>query len=181
MTASLPSSTPSEAPIQSGFLNRVWRAMLLEPRLFEEVETDTKAGWQALLVVIVAGAARGASFEEGLQGWIGAVAFGLAVWVLAAALLSSLGRIWLRARTNWGEMLRALGFAAAPLAFLAPLGWLPPPVRPPSEFVVHGWSGLAVVLATREAFDVSTSRAVVACVLGLGAAFAVLALLGHGA
>ena len=180
MSESLVQPPEAPGPKPWPFASRVWRVLRLHPKAFEDIEADSTAVWQAALVVILAGAARGLSAApvEGVAGIVGSVAVGLVLWVVASLLLALLGRRFFEGTTDLREMLRTIGFAAAPLFFLAPTGLLPGPLHGILSVLIHGWAAVAAVVAVREALDLSTTRALIACALSLGVALALLALLG---
>ena len=162
------------------FARRFVGAMKLDARVFSEVEDDRAALLQASAVVLVGGLARGvgAVGEEGLVGIVGSTLAGVVIWLAAAALIWAIGVRRFEYTSSYPELLRTLGFAAAPLLWLClcalPMGSVATVVWA----VVHTWSILALVVAAREALDVSTQQALVVCVLSLLAAFALLFLLG---
>jgi hypothetical protein len=148
---------------------RVIGALRLETRTFEEIEADQGATGQAALVVVAAavaaaiGAAGGGfgaivvTLVAALVGW---VIWALLTFFIGTKLLPEAGT-----HADLGQMLRVLGFAAAPglfgiLGFIPFLGWI---VR----FAVWIWQLMAMVIAVRQALDYSsTGRAVLVCVIG---------------
>jgi hypothetical protein len=148
---------------------RVIGALRLETKTFEEVESDQTATGQAALVVVAAavaaaiGAAGGGfgaimvTLVAALVGW---VIWALLTFFIGTKLLPEAGT-----HADLGQMLRVLGFAAAPglfgiLGFIPFLGWI---VR----FAVWIWQLMAMVIAVRQALDyTSTGRAVLVCVIG---------------
>jgi hypothetical protein len=171
---------PETAVRRRPFPARVAAALRLDASLFEEVEHDAGALPQAAAVVLLAGLARGAGAAagEGAASLIASAAAGLLFWLVAAAVIWAIGVHALKGSAGYRELLRTLGFAAAPLCALAlaalPLGFL----RTPWVLALHGWALLAMLTAVREALDVSTQRAALVCLLGALAAFLLLALLG---
>src|SRR4029453_19025948 len=80
-------------------------------------------------------------------------------------------------RSNVGELLRTIGFAATP-GCLRVLGVLPG-VTIPVFAVTAGWMRVARVVAVRQALDyASTLRAVAVCVVGWTLAIAIAIVLG---
>lgn len=156
-----------------------WRfcgALRLGGEAFEDVELDAHAMGQAIAVVVIAGLARGvgAFAAEGWAGLFGGAVLGLAVWLCAGVLIWGVGVRRFGYNADFPELLRTIAFAAAPLVFLAlcaaPLGglevWL--------QIGVHSWATLALVVAVREALDVSWNRALVVCSLALALTLGVL-------
>src|SRR6187402_1591483 len=108
----------------STFLYRLMGATMLDAGMYETIEADRTATRQAFLVVI------GASFAAGIgaSGFGGptrmtlllAAASALVAWLAWAVLIQRIGGLHLPergTRVTLGELLRTLGFAAAP-------GWL---------------------------------------------------------
>jgi hypothetical protein len=153
------------------FGRRLWRALLVDATVYEEVEHDRSALPQAAAVVALAALA-GALGGFAQLGFVRALVGGLVLWALGAAVVWAIGVRVLRHTSDYPELLRTLGFASAPrLLFL--LGVVP-------IATLQGVVGLAVVVlsivawvvAVRQALDVSTGRAVAICLL----AYAVSAL-----
>jgi hypothetical protein len=157
---------------------RWWGAARLDARVFTEVATDPSALAQAVLVVAVGGIARGvgAFSKEGWLGMAGSPAIGAVVWLVAAVLAWEIGARWTGARSDFPALLRALGFAAAPLVALALCAGLSGTPRTLWWIGVHLWATLAFGVAVRSALDVSPVRALVVCVSALGIAVLLLAL-----
>jgi hypothetical protein len=148
----------------------MWRAALLDADLYEEIESDPRSGWQALVVVTCVSIAGGLG-----AGWPhpGSIVLGALIlfagWVGWAVVSNWLGTRFFPepgTDTNLMEMVRTLGFAATPglLALLA----LPFPQARMSVFsMALLWMMAATVMAVRAALDyASTARAVVVCAIG---------------
>ena len=153
-------------------LSRVFRAVKLEVPLYEEVEHDTKATGQAVLVVIGTSLAAGiGALTEG--GWLGLVigaVVGLISWAVWAYLNYLLGaKVFRESQTeaNWGQLARVMGFASAP-RFLMVLGLIPVPALRALIFIAATiWMWVAMVIAVRQALDYkNTWRAVGVTSLG---------------
>jgi hypothetical protein len=133
----------------------------LDATVFEEVEQDAGALRQATAVVAIAGLARAIQVLPE-QGWVGAGASLLAAFVMWFAVTTAVTAIGVRifhGTSNFGELLRTLGFAAAPLVALAvcalPFGALGTAL----SALVHAVAVGALVLAVRQALDTNTTRA----------------------
>lgn len=149
---------------------RMIGAARLSAQTFEEVEHDTTATGQAMLVVLISSLAAGigaASFF-GLQGLIVSSLAALLGWFLWAVIIFIVGTKLLpqpQTRSNLGELLRTIGFASSPgvlriFGFTPFLGWL-------ITLLASIWMLLAMVIAVRQALDYrSTGRAVGVCVIG---------------
>ncbi len=161
-----------------GFFHRVVRALRLDAAVFDEIEADTAAISQAFTVVVLAGLARGIlCLGTSGPGIAANIALAIVLWVVASALLSLVGVRWVQGTTDFREMLRTLGFAAAPLWFGAPAYFLPAPVQATFTVGLHVWAIWAAVVAIRQALDVDTPRALLACGLALGLTVGLLLLL----
>jgi Yip1 domain len=152
------------------FADRVKGVMFLDARTFEEIEADTAANGQALLVVVAASLAAGlgASIHLGVIGLLRETIGALVGWVMWAGVTWVIGSKLLpepQTRTDMGELLRVIGFAYAPqlfgfFAFLPVLGGL-------VSTVVACWLLAATILAVRQALDyVSTLRAAAVVLIG---------------
>lgn len=151
-------------------LNRIKRALRLDPALYEEVEADRGALGQAMLIVVLSSIAAGIGWydESSLFGLLGNIIVALLGWFLWAYIAFFIGTQVLPGpltRSNHGELLRTTGFASAPgiiriLGVIPGLGIL-------SNLVANVWMIIAMVIAIRQALDYrSTGRAVVVCLLG---------------
>ena len=143
-------------------LANAMRAMKLDVDFYNTVEHDENYTSQATTVVIIAYALAGVGAWLGpADNLIGTVAAsiigGLIGWLIWAALTNYIGKA-LGGTADYGEMLRVLGFAQAPIA----LGIIP--------FVggIVGlvWMFIAAVVAVREGLDFSTGKALGTLVLG---------------
>jgi len=160
------------------FPQRAIGAARLEISAFEDVEADRRATGQALAVVVLSSAAGGFGLSSDVYDApvVTRIVLSLLLWVFSAALTYGIGRHLMPealTRTNVGELLRTIGFAATP-GLLRVSGSLP--VIGPSLYALStGWMLLATVIAVRQALDyTSTARAVVVCliawVIGVGLA-----------
>jgi hypothetical protein len=152
------------------FVQRVKGVLILDARTFEEIEADTTANTQALLVVVAGSVAAGlgAGVRLGLGGLLRETLGGLIGWVMWAAVTWFIGAKLLpepQTRTNMGELLRVIGYAYAPnlFAFFAFLPLLEAVVGT----VVAFWLLAATIVAIRQALDyVSTLRAAAVVFIG---------------
>jgi Yip1 domain len=166
------------------FVRRLVGAIVLDPATYEEVEADRGATLQAIGVVVLASLAAGvgargaAGARPALEFFLFGTIVSLAVWAVFAALAFQVGA-WLLPRpetkTDVGELLRTLGFAAAPGLFqvFAVFSGLTIPI-----FVIAiAWTLAASVVAVRQALDYSTTwRAVAVCGLAWLLAFFLAAM-----
>ena len=166
------------------FTERMIGAASLDVRTYEEVEADQQATGQAIAVVVLASVAGGIGswrlgvFGPGglILGSIGA----LVLWAAWAVLTCVIGTRLLpesQTRANVSELMRTLGFAAAP-GVLRILGVIPLLGR----FVYLAtsvWMLATMVVAVRQALDyTSTARAIGVCLVGWLLVAIIAAVLG---
>jgi hypothetical protein len=168
------------------FVRRLVGASMLDAATYEDVESDRGATLQALAVVVLASlaagiGARGASgARPALEFFLVGTVLSLATWAAFAALTLQVGT-WLlpdpRTRVDAGELLRTLGFAAAPglLQVFAIFSGMTIPIFAAAA----GWTLVASVVAVRQALDYSsTGRAVAVCGLASLLALLITAMFG---
>jgi hypothetical protein len=154
----------------AGLVDRMVRAAKLEPALYEEVEADTGATSQAMIVVVLSSLAAGVGSwpEEGVGGAISSILLALGGWVAWAFMTYVLGTKLLaepQTRADIGQLLRAIGFATAP-GIVRVFGFIPI-LGSVLGFAASVWMLVAFVIAVRQALDyTSTGRAVVVCFVG---------------
>lgn len=176
------------ATFQSTIVNRMVRAARLESQVYEEVEADTTALGQAMLVVVLSSAAAGVGLglRDLIAGDVGAalvalvvgVASALATWFIWAFLAFIIGTTILKrpqTSSHIGETLRTIGFSTAPgvlriFSFVPVLGEI-------LLFAVNVWMLAAMVIAIRQALDFETWRAVATALIGFVVQLAVLLVL----
>jgi len=168
------------------FLFRVWGAATLSPSVYEDVESDPKATAQAVGVIALASLATG----FGASGWnarpetmltYSAVAgcLGLLAWASWALLTFEIGSRLLaepQTRVSVAELLRTIGFSAAPALFLVfgAFGGTTAVFT-----VTAAWMLATMIVAIRQALDYSTTtRAVAVCVLGWALTLVFVIVLG---
>lgn len=151
-------------------IDRMIRAAKLDVNLYEEVEADTSALGQAILVVILSSIAGGigtlsvVGFKGVLTGIIVAL-IGWAAWAFVTYLIGT--RILPQPQTNadFGQLLRTIGFSSSP-GIIRILGVIPF-LYNITQVVASIWMLIAMVIAVRQALDYdSTWRAVGVCLLG---------------
>jgi hypothetical protein len=150
------------------FAARVKGVLFLDARTFEEIEADTSANGQALLVVIVASLAAGlgAGIQLGGIGLLRETIGALVGWVMWAGVTWVIGSKLLpepQTRTDMGELLRVIGYAYAPqlFAFFAFLPFLGVVI----STIVAFWVLAATILAVRQALDYENTWRAAAVVL----------------
>lgn len=154
----------------SDFKNRIIRAAKLDPLLYEEVEADEGAMWQAMGVVVLSSVAAGVGSIA--SGRITLVFLGtisaLIGWYIWAYLTYFIGTKLLpepQTESNPGELLRTIGFSSSP-GLIRIFGVIPG-LTGLIFWVAAFWMLVAMVIAVRQALDYqSTLRAVSVCAIG---------------
>ncbi len=154
------------------FFTRMFRAAMLDAATYEAVEADQNATSQALAVVVLASAGVGLGWTGVDVDRGGAVValtlVAIAGWVMWALLTYVIGTRFFaqsQTRTTTGELLRVLGFAAAP-GVVGVLGLIPG-LGPVVAAGTGLWLLAAMVVAVQHALDFgSTLRAFTVCVAG---------------
>jgi mono/diheme cytochrome c family protein len=169
------------------FLFRIAGAATLDPRTYEDVEADQTATPQALAVIVLASFAAGI----GASGWRSEVASVLALSAFAAAMALLAWACWAlvtfeigtrllaqsQTRADVGELLRTLGFSAAPGLFLI-FGAFPGLTTRVFALTLI-WMLATMVVALRQALDyTSLLRALAVCSLGWLLALAFILVFG---
>src|SRR5258707_2436522 len=161
------------------FVMRLIGALALDPVTYEEVEADRSATGQALLVVVLSSVGAGIG-ARGLgsgspQSMVFISAVSLLAWASWALLTYQIGvRLMPEAetRSDVGELLRTIGFAAAP-GMLRIFGVVPGAAIP-AFTITAVWMLVAMIVAVRQALDyTSTARAVAVCGVGRAVASAI--------
>lgn len=150
---------------------------MLDPSAYENVEADRHSAMQSVVVVMaicVAGGIGAIGFGlVGITGFVTGAILSLGAWLVWAVTISALGTGLLaepQTKSDLPELLRVLGFAAAPGVFIALAAM--PAVAPIVLVVVAAWMIAAAVVAVRQALDYrSTARAVAVCVAGAALSF----------
>jgi len=167
-----------------GFVYRLMGAALLDAGVYEGVESDRRATAQAALVVVLssiaAGTGAGGVYGPHPSTLVAFTVLALVTWVAWASLVFQIGARWMpepETRADAGQLLRTVGFAAAPglLQVLAVF----PRMAVPVFLVTWCWMVAAMVVAVKHALDYrSTMRAVTVCLLAAGLAVALAVVMG---
>jgi len=173
----------------ASFSERLMGAARLDVNTYEEVEADTTATGQALIVVVLSSLAAGIGSigDVGVVGILGITVSALIGWFIWAGLTFLIGTKMLpepQTKSDMGELLRTIGFASSP-GLLRVLGILPL-LGGLVSLVASIWMLVAMVVAVRQALDYkSTGRAVAVCLIGfvvyMVAIFGMMAVFGAGA
>jgi hypothetical protein len=162
------------------FFRRFIGALVLDAGTYEDIEADRHAAMQSVMVVAAVCLAGGtAAIGLGLTGVAGfaiGTLVSLGAWLVWVSIIMAIGTMTLpETQTNSSatELMRVLGFAAAPGVFiaLAAMRAAAPVVAP----VVAVWMIAAAVLGIRQALDYrSTTRAIAVCVAGWLLSFGII-------
>ena len=154
------------------YLEKLYRAVILDSELYEEVEADKSLTRQALmtvaLVAIIEGIFSLGAQNQGLLIGLSQSIFGsITRWVMWAFFIAFVGTRILpepETESNTGELLRTLGFAYAPGVFYVFASL--PIIGSIVQLLVPLWQLAAMVVAVRQALDFSsTTRAIGVCVV----------------
>lgn len=147
-------------------IDRMFRAARLDVNLYEEVERDTAATNQALLVVVLVAVAGGIGSltTQGIGGLLFGIVVSVIVWAVWAFLTFWIGTTFLGGTATWGELLRTLGFAYTP-GVLNIFGIIPG-LGQIISLVASIWILVAGIIAVRQALDFSTAKAVITVIIG---------------
>ena len=155
--------------MNSIFVNRIIRACKLDVSLYEEVEADKSATFQAALVVVLSSIAAGiGAISLGASNFLMAPLLSLASWYIWAYLIYFIGaKLFPEPKTeaDHGQLLRTIGFSSAP-GLVRVFGFTPELMS--ITFIGSGiWMLIAMVVAVRQALDYeSTWRAVGVVAIG---------------
>ena len=155
--------------MNSIFVNRIIRACKLDISLYEEVEADKSATFQAALVVVLSSLAAGVgAMSLGASNFLMAPILSLVSWYVWAYIIYFVGvKLFPEPSTksDHGELLRTIGFSSAP-GLIRVFGFTPELM----SFTFIGaaiWMLVAMVVAVRQALDYqSTWRAIGVVVIG---------------
>ena len=104
--------------MDSIFVNRIIRACKLDVSLYEEVEADQSATFQAGIVVVLSSLAAGVgALQLGSSNFLLAPILSLLSWYVWAYVIYFVGVKLFggpKTKSNHGELLRTIGFSSAP-------------------------------------------------------------------
>ena len=155
--------------MKKSFINRIYRAIKIDPDLYEEVEHDKSATFQAASVVVLSSLAAGiGAIHLGASNFLLGPLLSLASWYFWAFLIYIVGTKLFpdkETKSNHGELLRTIGFSSAP-GLIRIFGFTPELMS--ITFIGAGiWMLVAMVIAVRQALDYqSTWRAIGVVVIG---------------
>ena len=154
------------------YLGKLYRAILLDSELYEEVEADKSLTRQALLTVALVAIIEGVFYlgaqDQGLViGLSQSILGSVTRWILWAFFIAFVGTRILpepETESNTGELLRTLGVAYAPGIFYVFASL--PIIGSIVQLLVPLWQLAAMVVAVRQALDFSsTTRAIGVCIV----------------
>ncbi|MBI4202217.1 MAG: YIP1 family protein [Chloroflexi bacterium] len=152
-------------------LQRMIGAATFNAHTYEEVEHDTTATKQAMLVVVLVSIATGigaAGASGTIWGFVVGIVLALAGWAVWAWITYFIGTtIFATSQTqaDWGQLARGLGFAQA-AGVLKVLGVLSP-IAGIVILLVSLWQFACMITAVRQALDyTSTLRAIGVVLVG---------------
>jgi len=136
------------------FINRIFRAVRLDPSLYSEVKADRDALSQAMAVVALSGLASGMGIAKSWAGFLLIMFFAFTVWLGWSFIAYIVGTRLLpepQTKTDYSGLLRATGFAFAPHIFQI-FGSFPGFLYF-ATLVAGIWTLVAIVIAIKQAFD----------------------------
>jgi hypothetical protein len=163
------------------FMRRFIGVLVLDASIFEEIEANRRATMPSIVVLITVSLAGGmAAMGLGLAGPAGFITGAvvmLGAWLVWVMMIATIGTTTLaepQTRSDIPELLRVLGYSAAPGVFIALAAIRP--AAPVVFAVVAIWMIAAAVLGARQALDYrSTGRAIAVCVIAWLLSFGLLA------
>ena len=162
----------------SSIVDRMLGFARLDARVIEDVERDTNATSQALIVVVLAaiagaiGSLGGSVDQTQDQNFLAAMLLGaiaaVAGWVVFSVIAYFVGSTLFatpQTSSTIGQVLRVVGFAQGPkivgiLGFIPLLGWI-------ASLAAWIWFVVVAIVALRQAFEFSTERAVGTAIVAL--------------
>jgi hypothetical protein len=182
-----PPTSPQTGMGSKSLIDRMIRAARLDASLYEEVEADEEATLQAVMVVILTSicsgigtaigqALIGSGFGMMSIGFFGGLFSALIGWVIWSFITYFVGTKVFGGTASFGELLRTIGFSNSPnvlliLSFIPILGGF-------ISFGVWFWVLAAMIVAVRQALDVSTGNAILTCIVGFIATIIFIVALG---
>jgi hypothetical protein len=153
------------------FFRRFVGVLVLDAGAFEDIEADRRAGMQSVLVVVAVCMAGGFGAlglgTVGLNGVVVGAVMMLGAWLVWVGIIATVGTVTLpepQTSTNVRELLRVLGYAAAPGVFLAFAAMRS--AAPIIAVIVAAWMIAAAVIGVRQALDYKhIGRAIAVCTI----------------
>tara|TARA_B100000945_G_C20413890_1_gene614103 strand:+ start:1194 stop:1709 length:516 start_codon:yes stop_codon:yes gene_type:complete len=141
--------------MKTSFIKRIFRAIKIDPDLYEEVEHDKSATFQAAAVVVLSSLAAGVgAIHLGVSNFIFGPIISLASWYFWAFLIFIVGTKLFpdkQTKSDHGELLRTIGFSSAP-GLIRIFGFTPELMT--VTFIGSSfWMLACMVVAVRQALD----------------------------
>ena len=141
--------------MKTSFIKRILRAIKIDPDLYEEVEHDKSATFQAAAVVVLSSLAAGVgAIHLGVSNFIFGPIISLASWYFWAFLIFIVGTKLFPdklTKSDHGELLRTIGFSSAP-GLIRIFGFTPELMT--VTFIGSSfWMLACMVVAVRQALD----------------------------
>jgi hypothetical protein len=162
----------------SDFTGRIVRVLRLDRTVFSEIEADTSATPQALMVVVVGALSTGIAgvivalvsplsspYSTPVFGFIFGTLSALLGWLVTSLVIFLVGTLVFRGTATYGEMLRTIGFAYSPFLFGLLFGL--PCVGLIALLIVPIWFFVLMYLAIREGLDLGNTRTILTIVVGI--------------
>ena len=141
--------------MKSNLLNRIYRAIKIDPELYEEVEHDKSATLQAAIVVVLSSLAAGVgAIHLGASNFFLGPLVSLASWYFWAFLIFIVGTKLFpdkQTKSDHGELLRTIGFSSAP--GLIRIFGITPELMKVTFIGSSFWMLVCMVVAVRQALD----------------------------
>ncbi len=157
-------------------LKRMIGVLTLNRGVYEEIESDSSANMQALIVVLIVGLASGfggamlvKNFSTGL---IGNIVWAVVGWALLSLIVFVIGAKLFGGEASLAEVMRLLGFAYTP-ALLGVLGgllalfpFIGAALGTAIYMVAFAWTFITMFIATQEALDLGAGKTAVTLIAG---------------
>lgn len=151
------------------FFSRLTRVARLEAGVYDELQADKAATWQALTVVCAVGVAHAVLgvFYATRDHWnvlrsiIPSLQSEIIFWLVWATAMYVIGTRFLGATVTYGGVLGALGFAALPGVLYA-LGFLSEAIL----WISWLWRIATIVIATRQLFGLDSAKSIALVAVG---------------
>jgi hypothetical protein len=151
-------------------MQRIMRAIKLDGSLYEEVEADSGALMQSIVVILISSLAAGIGsiWSLGISGIISGTLSTFILWLIWAYITYLIGVKFLPEETTqstYAELLRTTGFASA-AGIIRVLGIIPG-IGSIINLIAWIWMLIAMVVAVKHALDYSNMvRSAAVCILG---------------
>ena len=148
-------------PKKNNMIRRMIGAALLNVNVYEEIEADPKATFQAVLIVILASFSAGIgafslySVNPSILDLTLSSFTSLIRWAFLALITYFVGSILLKTDqtdVTWGQLARTMGFAQTP-AIIVSLGFFSEDIYRFITMIVTFWLIARMVIAVRQALD----------------------------